>query len=478
MQSPLAKSGSVRQIASPLKKSSSVKQIVSPKNRDGSDVLDMSSPMSTDAAQGSPTENARATNPGEEKSMNSEQEIFRKRGSIIVQQRVSKPTPIVDRIRTTDSNRSQTPDSSLLGKTARLGEPRPTSLEPGKMLERLSSKNVKSKFHFRPSLQIEAQSPANQVGNTPSPFALEEAKLKAKESRPNVTFQVPDKGSEAHKEICGNEENEQVLENGTADKDTGDISVSRVTFSVSPKGGHEIEPVEAGSIPPANGDDERSKIFSFAPFGRSKTRPEPQKRKSKAERPRGMLNMSRSKSSHAAKKQFEQERLLDENSELSVPSPQNPQCAQEKGNNAVRGKKIGWFNLRKGENGLDRSAKQTETLRGRTKSRKEESAKDPDRRVLGPDFFARQASRPREESAVDLTPKGNRLARKGRKSNGILGFGISQDDNLGIDIVNADEYIVNSDDEERQGETQVRSLVVDDFISYQTKQSKKGKAKA
>lgn len=464
--SPLPKSGSVRQRVSPLAKSMSVRQIASPKTRDSSDFLEMSSPMSTDTAQSPPTEQAHATIAADDKARAMDPPKFSKAGSTVAGPRVSRPSPALDRVRAIESDRAKTPESPMQGKIVRHGEARPKPLEAGKMLERLGSKTVKSKFRFRPSLQIESQSPANGEGNIASPFALEEPKSTSSELRPNENALGDAGGGKGTNPGDGNE---PLTSTESKEKDNGNLSTSRVTFVSSPTVGHELERMESTT------DVEKSRMFHFTPFGRSKSRPaETQKRKSKAETPRGKIGMSRAKS-QSGKKHIELERVLGEDSQLSVPRKKSSQISQGKASPVVKGKKGVWFNLRKGDNGTDRASKQGGAMKGRTTSKREEVIKDQDKAAMGPDFFAKQTSKRQDEPMVP--PRTHRLGRKSRKSVG-LGFGTTEVADLGIEIVKADEYVINSDDEEAESAAHVRSLAVDDFISYQTKQSKKGKAKS
>lgn len=458
-------------IPSDITKSGSNCHIASPKTEVSSDVLEMSSPMSTDIAQSPPTEHANVTIAVDDRRRGLDPAKLQKTGTISEPAKVARANG--DRARVPEADGARTSASPLHGKSTRRGETR-KSMEPGKGLERLGSKTVKSKFHFRPSLQIDPRSQVKLEGGNNSPTVHEEHRSNPLEPRPDVKVHKANNG--ADRDSGGpNKTDAESLPDETLEKGTGNMSTSRVTFVSSPAVDHELERMESIQ------DSEKSRAFTFTGFGRSKSRSENQKRKSKAEKPRGKLGLSRSKS-HAAKKFHEQEQMPQEDSTITVPSKKNAQLSQGKtdtpsrrNSTAVRGKRVLWFNLKKGDDTGERSGRQGGGMKTRTKSRKEEATKVQEKIPMGPDFFARQAPTRQED-----TSNPSKTTRFGRKSGKIGGNNMPEKDgsSVGIQIINADEFTVNSDDEDKESASQIRSLAKDDFISYQTKQGKKGKAKS
>lgn len=446
--------------------------IRSPKANESSDVLEMSSPISTDTAQSPPTEQINVTIAVDDRRRGLDPARFQKGGSHAAPGKVAKATG--DRARVLEADRARAPESPVHGKAPR---PREThkSTEQGKVLERLGSKTVRSKFHFRPSLQMDSRLQVSRDAENDAPFAHAEHRSNMLEPSPGVKVHEPRDGTGKDNSGYSNTAVESLPGTETIEKGEGNMSTSRVTFVSSPAVDHELEGMESIQ------DSEKSRTFTFTGFGRSKSRVETQKQRSKAEKPRGKLGISRSKS-HAAKKFHEQEQMQPEDSMAAVPGKKNSPRSQgntddtvsRRNSTAVRGKRVLWFNLKKEDDGGNRSGKQGGGMKARTKSRREEVAKVQEKIPIGPAFFARQASTHQQDTSNPL--KTIRFARKRGKGGG-KDMAESDASSIGIEIVNADKVTINSDDEDEDSASQVRSLAVDDFISYQTKQGKKGKAK-
>ena len=476
MKSPGGKCSKAVPSADPIARSESATRGVHSKGKDTSDVLEMSSPMSTDhAAEISAVELVHAILPIDDASSGSRPRQGRE-GLTAAGTRASKSAPTGVRRKLSDMGRTPTPESPMDRLAARRGEGRPKPKEPGKMLERLgSTTTVKSKFHFRPSLLIESQSPACRKEKDDALNGVlekDEGKVSERSSaeHPRVQEGQDQKNATVERRNLSNRAPHSPQ---PQQKSSGNTSTAL-------ESSHEVDTELERLDSLATGDAERPSIFSFM-ASRSKIWPETQARKHKTERQRGILGLSRSRS-QAPKPPTSAEIAQKDDVDLTAPrkfssnrssgrsgkAPPPP----ERMTPAAKQKKVGWFNLRKSENGPERGG----GMKGRSKSRKGSAGKEQDKagdgEVQAPKLLPRRRDEPTQVTKAGLF---------GRRSlaGGGLRSGTPREDASGEnDAAERDDAMQASEDEGEGSSVKVRSLAHDDFISYQTKQGRKGKTKA
>lgn len=474
MKSPGGKGSKAVRSADPIVRSESATRGVHSKGKDTSDVLEMSSPMSTDHAETSAVDLGHARLPIDDASSGSRPRQGQE-GLTAAGTRATKSAPTGVRRKLSDMGRTPTPESPINRLAAKRGEGRPRPKEPGKMLERLGSTTVKSKFHFRPSLLIESQSPGcRKEKDDAFNGALEKDEGKVSEQS---SAELPGV-QEGQNRKDGTVERRNLSNRAPHSPQPQQKSSGNTSTALEPS--HEVDSELELMDSLAIGDAERPSIFSFM-ASRSKIWPEIQARKHKTERQRGIMGLSRSRS-QAPKPPTAAEVAPKEDVDLTAPrkfssnrsTGRSGKAAPppERVTPAAKHKKVGWFNLRKSENGPERGG----GIKGRSKSRKVGAGKEQDKAGDGEVQAPKHLPRRRDEPS-----QGTKAGLFGRRS--LVGGGprpgtLREDASGDNDGAERDDAIHSSEDEGEASAVKVRSLAHDDFISYQTKQGRKGRAKA
>lgn len=321
-----------------------------------------------------------------------------------------------------------------------------------------SNAQVKCKFSFRPSASIDSKPPESSTG---------EGKIVEKLIS-GVRFNIPKEEGESVKGI--DDKDISVSAPVITFQEENNISAPKVAFVSESTNTLEANPA-LGPVPDME-KMEKSRILKFT-FGRSKSRAEDPKRKSKSEKPRGKIELSRSRSQASRNTSPRAEKLENESKSTSLSRRRSVGNGTKTGGwfskqNSVggtKGKKSVWFGFLGGDNS-DRAGKQVAPPKERTKTKVYSR-----RSSIGPDFFAKAAAKNDTDllsaSRIDLLP-----GKRGEVPNSAKSF-------EQVDVVAAEEFVLDmaggdEDDEEIANETPIRSLAVDDFITYQTGRGKKG----
>lgn len=331
----------------------------------------------------------------------------------------------------------------------------------------LPSYGVKPKFTFRPSLHIEATSPSSHDEDSPSPSNLRSQNFS------QITKSPTEKDTQSSETWAANSRERDtsisspVLMMRRSDTNE-DACAPKVAFAS-----------ETTILPPKVMFDEPNKRengqivkhLPFGVFGRSKSRPHEgggQQRKSKAgmENLLSKLKLTRGKSQPAKLPSLSGQEQYDDKKEETNQTQQSPLHginSHQKHVGAPKTRKNLWRCFLQAETNTERGL---EAQSNHPKPRGESKGLIS----VGPDFFAKAAENgggtdrliaAQADESVGEVPK-NRNALRMRKK-----------PPKKLKVEDTDDTLESGNDETIH-ETVVRSLAVDDFISYQTKKNKKG----
>lgn len=337
-------------------------------------------------------------------------------------------------------------------KVTRIADDRNRPTAPLKLLDRQASNALaKSKFSFRPSASIDARSPT-VANDKVLEIATCQIRKATREDRNSEVQGIREDNISVSAPVVGFREVEDEK-----------MSASKVTLVPDSS-----ELLELADRDPTE-DTEKSRISKFA-FGKAKGRGDDSRRngKARAERSRGRIVFSPSISqagnrASTAGASPEQSFLGDELQDRQTvePGAKSAEKLHKRNSAAAKGKRTGWLAFLAGEQGGDRNAKQG---LGSQDKRKEQTK----RRPVGPDFFARAAAR--QEQSILRAPRIDLLP--GRSS----GPGDAATSSLeDMRVMDAEEFDVEKG--EAADEIPIRSLALDDFITYQTRKAQKARDK-
>lgn len=405
-----------------------------------SDVLDMSSPLSAyEQFEHQTIEKGLAGTPKSQ------------RGQIA---KMDQPTSPI-------GTRSQSPDVE-----------RPKGPESGHPLRQIPSSAVRPKFTFRPSLLIEATSPPSCDGNSTSPIGpcSQRFSYTSKSPTAQTTFSnEPVRTNAKEKDASASSPSFSVHEKHIPDASYSPKVAFHSETSIS------LPQVAAGEQIQDKHDkreEEKSiKLACFGVFGRSKSRPQEgvHRRKSKAgkENPFLKLRLTRGKSQPAKSPSPPEgiQRDIERNDEQqTLRGSLDEAPPTQKYTSVPKTRRNFWKTLLQTETNWQRG---TRRQSGNAKPRD-----DPDEKVVSvaPDFFAKATENGRAEM-LEVARTDHTVGKALKSRNGLA---IWKKAPKKLETEEKGDDVLGSDDEETINETIVRSLAVDDFISYQTRRKKKG----
>lgn len=320
-----------------------------------------------------------------------------------------------------------------------------------KLLDRQSSNAlVKCKFTFRPSMSIDSKPPER--------VSVDEKRIEKLNSG-GVRFNIPKELEGEPKGIDDKNisaSSPVIIFQGRDDEKT--VSSPKVTFMPERSGAEGPR----GRLDPAR-DTEKSRILKFA-FGKGKSRNENTRRKTKAEKSHGSSALYRSRS-QGLKTSLG---AVDDSEQTVALAPRRQSVGNGKTNGwfskqtSVGGAKGrwsgGWFGFLGGDNGRGKQ------LNAAQKDRRKVHKAYTRRSSIGPDFFAKAAAK----KDMDMVKASRIELLEGKKADTPKSGKPFET----VDVVASIDFMID-EDEEVAMEAPIRSLAVDDFISYQTRKGKK-----
>lgn len=331
--------------------------------------------------------------------------------------------------------------------------------KPGRPLEKLASNVVRPKFTFRPSLLVEAKIAGKDARNS------QETLKKSSSETDLVSRKGLDKEGKGTKAIHEN-----------------DTSVSSPVIAI----GHENElekstqnnsnELQTDGVPDVNNSDigretdKSMRFLQFVPFARAMSRHERGNRKSRENyvKVRPMFALSRGRSQALDSSPRGRRQSPQANADQTKTSPQQfkeLQLSRQQSSAPKTRRNIlkGFFmpSQQTGDVAKEKTSRASIANKKHVKSKKSQAA-------VSPDFFAKAAAN--KNTNILKAPRTDQLVSKVLKSPNALRSRKKPQQH--IDDTEENDLLA-SDDDEATDESVVRSLAVDDFITYQTKQTRK-----